>query len=101
MAHRWKDVVFMFYIGTNGLLNHFNLPQTGVWWNQSRFETVNTHHGVRMAARRAGFIRISTAGRQNSLFFHVTAQKPNEGGPMISPPEPIYPELRQLTEPRL
>jgi len=93
MSGRWKDVVFMFYIGTNGILNHFNLPQAQVWWNSRRFETVNTHRGVQVAARKVGFIHISTEGRPNKIFFHVTAQKPNETGPVIPPPEAIYPEL--------
>lgn len=93
LSGRWKDVVFMFYIAINGVLNHFNLPQTQVWWNSSRFETVNTQRGVYMAARRAGFIRISSEERPRRIFFHVTAQKPNEAGPVIPPPEAIYPEL--------
>jgi SAM-dependent methyltransferase len=92
MSGRWKDVVYMCYIGTNGLLNHFDLPQTQVWWKPSAIETVNTHRGVYMAARRAGFIQISSEGRPNKIFFHVTAQKPNEGGPVLPAPEAIYPE---------
>ena len=90
-AH-WKDVVYMFYVGANGLLNHLDLPQTQVWWKRSKFETVNTRHGVDVAASRAGFSRISAAGPTNRIFFHATGYKQSQEGMLIAAPEVIYPD---------
>lgn len=89
LSAHWKDVAYMLYVGTNGLLNHFNLPQTQVWWKPSAFETVSTQRGVYMAASRVGFTGISS-DRRAEWFFHMAGQKPSEGGIEMPPPEVIY-----------
>ena len=88
----WRDVAYMVYVGTNGFLNHFNLQQRR-WWNRNRFETVNTRRGVYVAARKAGFIGISSEGRTKRFFFAVAARKPSDGRDVTPLPEAIYPGL--------
>jgi predicted SAM-dependent methyltransferase len=87
----WKGLPYKFYLATNGVLNHFALPQMQVWWNTKLFETVNTPRGVQRSAEKAGFIDVVSRPRPNRIFFDVTGQKSNEGGPTIPPPEAIYP----------
>lgn len=82
---RWKNVIFMGYLAVNGLLNHFSLPQTPVWWRRSRFETVNSTSGVAKAARRAGFTMITTEFVADRIFFVVTARKPGPDGVFPAP----------------
>lgn len=91
----WRDVVYMLYVGTNGVLNHFRLRQRRAWWKRSLFETVNTRRGVNFAARNAGFIGISSEPRTKRIFFAVAGQKPSDGRDVIPPPEAIYPGSRQ------
>jgi SAM-dependent methyltransferase len=90
----WRDIVYMSYVGTNGLLNHFNLPQRRAWWKRSLFETVNTRRGVDSAARKAGFVGISSETRTKRIFFAVAGQKPSDGRDVMPPPEAIYPGSR-------
>ena len=87
----WRDIVYMSYVGTNGLLNHFNLPQRRAWWKRNHFETVNTPRGVHLAAREAGFVGISTETRTKRIFFAVAGQKPSDGGDVTPLPEAVYP----------
>lgn len=93
-SSNWRDVAYMFYVGINGLLNHFGLQQRRVWWKRNRFETVNTPRGVYFAARKAGFIEISSDTRSKRIFFAVAGQKPSDGRDVIPSPEAIYPESR-------
>jgi len=87
----WRGLPYKAYIATNGVLNHFNLPQTQLWWRQSAFETVNTPRGIRLAAEMAGFTDVVSHPRPNRILFDATARKPSAGGPMMPPPEAIYP----------
>jgi ubiquinone/menaquinone biosynthesis C-methylase UbiE len=73
----WKDVLFMFYVACNGLLNHFSLPQTQLWWKRSVFETVHTPSGASKAAYAAGFQHVSTERAGPGIFFVMTASKPD------------------------
>jgi SAM-dependent methyltransferase len=89
-AH-WKGIPYKIYIATNGVLNHLNLPQAQVWWKPSAFETVNTPRGIRLAAEMAGFTDVVSHPRPNRILFDATARKPSADGPMMPPPEAIYP----------
>jgi ubiquinone/menaquinone biosynthesis C-methylase UbiE len=88
----WRDVAYMLYVGTNGLLNHFNLQQRQVWWKPRLFETVNTRRGVYLAATEAGFVRISPESRTKRIFFAVAGQKPSGGRDVTPLPEAVYPQ---------
>jgi ubiquinone/menaquinone biosynthesis C-methylase UbiE len=71
--NRLKDIVFLLYITTNGLLNHCGLPQLP--WFRGRFETFNTAAGVARTARNIGFTAIRTETQRGVIFFGVTGQK--------------------------
>lgn len=86
-AANWKDLVFSVYMGVNGILNHFGLPQMQAWWKATLFETVNTPRGVARTARRQGFTLISPEHDPKRIFFVVTARKPNlETGAVLPAP---------------
>jgi SAM-dependent methyltransferase len=91
----WKGVIVCVYLTTNGLLSHFALPQMPVWWNRSRFETVNTPHGVCKAAEKEGFTLISAEHGAKRIFFVVTARKlnPKSGGVLPAPGWAAYSDL--------
>jgi len=92
-AGHWKNVIFMGYLAVNGLLNHFSLPQTQLWWNRSVFETINTAAGISATARRAGFVMISIELVADRMFFAMTARKPGPNGVLPAPAYAIYSKL--------
>jgi ubiquinone/menaquinone biosynthesis C-methylase UbiE len=97
-ARRWRDVLFCAYMATNGILNHFSLPQFR--WPSGRLETVNTPTGVYRAARNEGFVMISIEHVAKRIFFAVTARKPNAnaGAVLAAPGWSIYCPLRRESE---
>lgn len=70
-----KDIAFCLYMGLNGSLNHFGLPQMQTWWRRDVFETVNTSRGVHRSARKAGFTLVAVEYAVDRIFFAVTARK--------------------------
>lgn len=71
-----KDIIFLFYMGANALLNHFTLPQLQAPWRRTLFETVNTKRGVSRTANNCGFILVSLEHCEKGIFFTFTARKP-------------------------
>lgn len=72
-----KDLVYCTYMGLNGALNHFGLPQSQIWWRPAGFETVNTAGGVHRSCCQAGFNLVSVEYAVDRIFFAVTARKPD------------------------
>lgn len=93
----YREVARSVYIAINGLLNHFSLPQTQAWWDNGDFETVNTQRGVSSAARKEGFVMISTERAAGRIFFATTARKLNArtGAVLPAPGWAAYCELKR------
>lgn len=79
----WKNSVFLIYVGLNGLLNHFGLPQAR--WPFGRFETINTAHGVARTAQKAGFVMVSVEHVRKRIFFATTARRPDQERNAVRP----------------
>ena len=92
-----KDIVFMGYVASNGLLNHFGFRQYQVWWRRDRFETVNTAAGVTRSARLQGFEMVATEVKVPRIFFVATGRKPGtERGVLSAPGWSAYAPLQKF-----
>ncbi len=70
-----KDTCFTLYMGLNGLLNHWSIPQIQTPWKPAIFETVSTPDGVCKTATKVGFNMVSAEYTKEHIFFAFSARK--------------------------